>query len=121
MFWGQYYLRLLTKRIPPQKLFPIVEQYFEIVHAATGLVLPIHSHFSKMLSLLMGTADYRGLYAMRPEVMKEWCLLDTFDKLSPAYDNPQRIEDVQRWVKAGDVTSFDVRPGHNGLEIHVTR
>jgi len=120
LFWGQYYLRVLTKRMPPDRLFPIVENYFSVVHAATGLILPLSSHFSKLLSLMCGTADYRGQYPIRADVMREWCLLDTFDKLSPAHDHPQRWEDVRRWVDSGEVTSFEVRPGYNGLEIHVT-
>jgi SAM-dependent methyltransferase len=121
LFWGQYYLRALTKHVPPGRLFPMVEKYFSVVHAATGIVLPLSSHFSKLLSLLLGTADYRGLYPVRGDVMREWCLLDTFDKLSPAYDNPQRLEDVRGWVEADEVASIEVRPGYNGLEIHVTR
>ncbi len=120
-FWGQYYLRVITRRIPPERLFPLVERYFNIVHAATGLLLPVSSHFSKLVSLLLGTADYRGLYPMRPEVMREWCLLDTFDKLSPTFDSPQTLADVRRWFDGAEVSSFDVRPGYNGIEIHVRR
>jgi SAM-dependent methyltransferase len=121
LFWGQYYLRVITRRLPPDKLFPIVERYFNVVHAATGLLLPISSHFSKMVSLLLGTADYRGLYPIRPDVMKEWCLLDTFDKLSPAFDHPQTLARVRRWFHDLEVSSFDVKPGYNGIEIHVRR
>jgi len=121
MFWGQYYLRVITKRIPPEKLFPIVERYFSVVHAMTGLLLPINSHFSKLVSLMLGTADYRGLYPIRAETMREWCLLDTFDKLSPAYDNPQSVADVTEWFAGSPVSRFVVRPGYNGIEIHVRR
>lgn len=121
MFWGQYALRVITRRIPPEKLFPVVEQYFSVVHAATGLLLPINSHFSKLISLMLGTADYRGLYPIDPDVMREWCLLDTFDKLSPTFDKPQTLSDVRRWFDGLDVAACDVRPGYNGLEIHVRR
>jgi SAM-dependent methyltransferase len=121
LFWGQYYLRVVTQRIAPDRLFPIVERYFNVVHAATGLLLPISSHFSKMVSLFLGTADYRGMYPIRPDVMREWCLLDTFDKLSPAFDKPQTLSGVRRWFDSLEVASFDVKPGYNGIEIHVIR
>jgi SAM-dependent methyltransferase len=121
LFWGQYYLRVITRRVPPDKLFPLVEKYFNVVHAFTGLLLPINSHFSKLVGLMLGTADYRGLYPVDAQVMREWCLLDTFDKLSPAFDKPQTIEAVRGWFRDLDVASFDVRPGYNGLEIHVRR
>lgn len=121
LFWGQYYLRVITRRIAPDRLFPIVERYFSVVHAATGLLLPLSSHFSKIVSLLLGTADYRGMYPMRADVMREWCLLDTFDKLSPAFDNPQTLGGVRRWFDTLEVSAFDVKPGYNGIEIHVIR
>jgi len=120
-FWGQYYLRVITTRIPPRKLFPIVKVYFEIVHWLTGLFLPLSSHFSKILSIVLGTADYRGLYPLEAKVMKEWCLLDTFDKLSPAFDQPQRIEDVETWIDRGLVSKAVVKPGYNGIEIHIDK
>jgi SAM-dependent methyltransferase len=121
LFWGQYYLRVLTRRIPPTKLFPIVEKYFRVVHAATGLLLPLSSHFSKMVSLLLGTADYRGLYPISAEQMEEWCLLDTFDKLSPQFDQPQTLQAVRRWCVDAAVSSYDVRPGYNGIEVRLRR
>lgn len=121
LFWGQYYLRPITRRVPPERLFPLVEKYFSVVHGFTGLLLPINSHLSKLVSLFLGTADYRGHYPIHPDKMREWCLLDTFDKLSPTFDQPQTLEVVRTWADGLDVSSFDARPGHNGLEIHVRR
>tara|TARA_Y100000590_G_scaffold335074_1_gene381336 strand:- start:115 stop:1107 length:993 start_codon:yes stop_codon:yes gene_type:complete len=121
LFWGQYYLRVLTKRIPAQKLFPIVKVYFEVVHWFTGLLLPISSHYSKLLSIILGTADYRGMYKIEPKIMKEWCLLDTFDKLSPTFDLPQKLEGVRNWIDTNQVQSHEVIPGYNGIEIHLRK
>lgn len=118
-FWGQYYLRTITKLIPPEKLFPVVTIYFEIIHFITGLLLPLSSHYSKVLSIVLGTADYRGMYPIEKKVMKEWCLLDTFDKLSPAFDMPQRIESVEKWIDVDRIDSSEVMPGYNGIEIHL--
>lgn len=120
-FWGQYYLRVFTRRVPPEKLFPLVESYFNIVHRLTGWILPINEHASKVLSLMLGTADYRGMYSVPADIMREWCLLDTFDKLSPAFDYPQTERSVSRWFDGMDVQGFEVMPGYNGLEIHVRR
>jgi len=30
---------------------------------------------------------------------REWCILDTFDMFSPAYDQPQNIRTIQSWFK----------------------
>ena len=61
------------------------------------------------------------MYEMDSKVMKEWCLLDTFDKLSPVFDNPQKLNDVQYWINTEHVSSFDVAPGYNGIEIHLIK
>jgi uncharacterized protein YbaR (Trm112 family)/ubiquinone/menaquinone biosynthesis C-methylase UbiE len=121
VFFGQYYLRVITKRVPARWLFPAVRGYFSVAHALTGLVLPVNNHLSKIMSVALGTADYRGLFPVDAKVMREWCLLDTFDKLSPTFEKPQTIESVTRWFSGVDVASFVVRPGYNGIEIHVRR
>jgi len=48
--------------------------------------------------------------------MKEWCLLDTFDKLSPAHDHPQTIKTVQRWLNEAKLMDAAAVPGYNGIE-----
>ena len=30
--------------------------------------------------------------------IKIWSLLDTYDALSPKYDNPQKLYDVKKWA-----------------------
>jgi hypothetical protein len=45
-------------------------------------------------------ADYTGVYPLTQDQLKEWALLDTFDWLSPEYDQPQQREDVRRWISS---------------------
>lgn len=33
------------------------------------------------------------------EELREWVVLDTFDMFSPAYDNPQKISTVKKWME----------------------
>jgi hypothetical protein len=33
------------------------------------------------------------------EALREWVVLDTFDMYSPAYDNPQRVATVKKWME----------------------
>jgi SAM-dependent methyltransferase len=33
------------------------------------------------------------------ESLREWVVLDTFDMFSPAYDNPQRVSTVKKWME----------------------
>ena len=39
--------------------------------------------------------------------LREWAILDTFDMLSPQYDQPQKIETVKNWfIKYGMKVTF---------------
>lgn len=39
--------------------------------------------------------------------LKEWIVLDTFDMFSPAYDQPQRLSTVKKWVKEFGMIDVD--------------
>lgn len=115
-FWGQYYLRPLTRRIAPERLLPLVERYFSVVYATTGRLRSFNDHWSKIVSIALGIADYRGELDLSTEKMRELCLLDTFDKLSPAHDHPQTIEEVQQWLREANLAAAESAPGYNGIE-----
>ena len=44
-------------------------------------------------------------------------MLDTFDALSPRYDEPQTLETVQEWVREAELAEADVRYGGNGIVV----
>ena len=46
---------------------------------------------------------------------RRWAIMDTFDALAPAFDNPVRIGDVERWFKAAGYRDYEVREGGNGV------
>lgn len=116
LFWGQYYIRPITKRIKPDRLYPLVKKYFNAVYTLTGLIRPINDHLSKAVSLAFGCADYRGMYPISDEKMQEWCLLDTFDKLSPAHDHPQTLRTIRKWLTDAKLIDATAMPGYNGIE-----
>lgn len=116
LFWGQYYLRPITKRIKANLLFPLVTKYFNVVYAFTGLLRPLNDHLSKAVSLALGCADYRGMYPITDEKMKEWCMLDTFDKLSPVHDHPQTLKTVRGWLHQAGLADASAMTGYNGIE-----
>jgi hypothetical protein len=54
----------------------------------------------RLLVRAIPVADYTGLYDLDQSQLKEWALLDTFDWLSPRYDQPQHRTDVKKWIAA---------------------
>jgi hypothetical protein len=54
-------------------------------------------------------------------VLKDWAYLDTFDMLSPQFDQPQRLGVVRRWCDEAGLNDVEVIFVYNGIEIHATR
>jgi hypothetical protein len=57
------------------------------------------------------------------EDLREWVILDTFDMFSPAYDNPQRISTVKKWMQeaGADVTFADFVTYANNIKAAVVK
>ncbi len=94
---AKYIFRPLLKRLPEKKLLKLVKRTVPISMALyKGLTAIGLNKLTRFLPIcdLSGTLP-EGL---SNEQLKEWCVLDTFDMFSPAYDNPQRISTVAKWV-----------------------
>ena len=57
------------------------------------------------------------------EVLREWVILDTFDMFSPAYDDPQRISRVKKWMQesGAEVTFAGFVTYANNLKLAVVK
>ena len=113
---GKYYLRPLTRRIPPERLYAFVKLHVGWVYPLTGLVQKVVGRRGRSLSWLLGMADYRGKFAADDATHREHSLMDTFDMLAPAYDRPQTVARVRRWFEEAGLVDVEVHPGVNGLE-----
>ncbi len=66
----------------------------------------------KLIKRAIPVANYDGILPLTENQLREWALLDTFDWLSPAYDNPQTAATVRRWFEDAGLTEIEV--GHWG-------
>lgn len=111
---SKYWLRPLTKRMSHEKLYRIVE-------ATVPFLLRLKERISKYPVLrkyfagLIPVPNYRGKYPLSPGQLLEWSILDTFDMLSPRYDQPQRIEDVRDWFREAKYENVWIGYGPNGI------
>lgn len=107
ILWPKYWLRPLTKRIPQESLFRIVValvRYLLPVSLAIGRVPLI----GRKLRYLIPVANYEGIYPLSKEQLKEWAVMDTFDMLSPTYDQPQSLEMLTGWFKSSGLQNIDI-------------
>ena len=70
----------------------------------------------RKLNWMLLIGSYHGMYELSDEQMREWAVLDTFDMLAPAYDQPQDVETVRAWFMEAGLEEVDVHPGYNGIE-----
>jgi SAM-dependent methyltransferase len=107
MFHAKYIFRPITKRIPQDKLFAFLEKHISKLLFLSRLVgkIPL---FGVFLKRLVPVADYKGIFNLNDRQLYEWALLDTFDNLSPEYDNPQSIKTAKKWFEDIDFENIEV-------------
>ncbi len=75
--------------------------------------------FGKYPAFLIPVAYHKGFLPhvenFSYEQLMEWSILDTFDKLSPKYDKPQRINTIRKWFKEAGLKKIEVCYGPNGI------
>ncbi len=97
-FWtkitGKYMLRPVTRRMNQGQLL-------KLVRANAGWLLKLGQRMNRaglhVLTRFLPIPDLAIMpEGLTPEQLKEWVVLDTFDMLSPEYDNPQRLKTVAK-------------------------
>ena len=122
---AKYLLRPITRRLSPVTLHKVVRATVPVsLNIYEGLVKLGLRPFTRFIPI----CDVEGTLppGMAREELLEWCELDTFDMFSPAFDSPQRISTVARWLgEMGAVVRFadyvEVQPGNNAAVVRVTR
>jgi len=89
-FLPKYWLRPLTKNIPKAQLMKLLEHLVPVMLPLSNLcrAIPVVGRY---LSRAVPVANYTGLLPLSKKQIREWALLDTFDWLSPAYDQPPPV------------------------------
>jgi SAM-dependent methyltransferase len=112
--------RPLTTRLPRDRLRRIVEWYIP-------RWLPVDTRLARVprvgrfLTAAVPCWNYSGLLDLDAEQLRTWAILDTFDALSPRYDQPQELETVRAWVDEARLVDASVVYGGNGIEVNGRR
>ena len=105
---SKYLLRPFTKRLPKILLLGLIRSNVGLMLALFDLLC-----FLRLgaLTRFIPITDVRGFpHNLSPAQRREWAVMDTFDAFSPEYDNPQRVQDVERMF-----TSRGCEVSHAGL------
>jgi SAM-dependent methyltransferase len=110
---SKYLYRPLTTRMPREVLFRFLQWYipkwlpFDTFMKRLPLV-------GRVLGMFIPCWNYHYL-PLSYEQCLEWGILDTFDALAPAYDNPQTQQTIMKWFKEAGLADIHVRLGGNGV------
>ncbi len=115
LLYTKYWIRPITKRIDKEKLFNFVEKWINFWWPKTRWISKRIPHGRYIIKNFLFIADYTGVYDLNDELLKRWAILDTFDMLSPAYDNPQTLKTVKNWFEKGGFENIEVEYGYNGI------
>jgi len=119
IFGTKYWIRPLTRRMPPERLYGLTSRYVERMWPVARRLRRIPK-VGKPLNWRLLIGDYGDLIE-DDAMLIEWAKLDTFDMLAPRFDNPARARTARRWCHEIGLVSIDVRRGWNGFEIHARR
>jgi len=107
----KYLLRPITKRLPQQTLFRLVEIAIAVLLRPTMLLRKVGGKFG---ARLLPIVEYSHL-GLPDELNREWATLDTFDMYSPAHDHPRSIHQVREWFAKAGFIDVVVEYGPNGV------
>jgi SAM-dependent methyltransferase len=105
--WPKYWLRPLTRRMSPPRLFTVVRRGVDLLYPVSRALGRIPGIGMKLRHALP-VVNYEGVYPLSPGQLKEWAVLDTFDMLSPRYDQPQTARTLSEWFAEAPLSDVEV-------------
>lgn len=98
MMHAKYLFRPITKNISHENLLKTIKFLLPTLLHLSNLFSKVPL-IGKSLQRLLPIANYKGIHPFTTKQNFEWSLLDTFDMLSPTYDNPQNAQNVKIWFE----------------------
>lgn len=105
LLYGKYLLRPLTKRLDKRTLLSGIQGVMPVLFPLTNLLfrLPLAGRF---FMITIPVANYVHEQALTRQQRYDWAVLDTFDMLSPQYDQPRTQGEVEEALAAAGVVEI---------------
>lgn len=112
---GKYLVRPLTRRLNHRVLLGLIRGIMPVGFAATEVLfrLPL---LGRAAEFAIPLANYVNDPELSWRQRYQWAIMDTFDMLSPRFDQPQRESDVRRLLEAEGMVEVE-RRGSPGLNL----
>lgn len=112
---AKYLVRPLTRRMPKERLLKQIRDAMPILFPITDVLfrLPL---IGRLFEFTIPVANYVRETRLSRAQRYDWAVLDTFDMLSPYYDQPQTWLDAEAALSAGGATELR-RLNNPGLNV----
>jgi len=111
----KYLIRPITKRLRKETLLAIIKGAMPILFPVTNVLFRVPV-VGPVFSFTIPVANYTGERSLTREQQYEWAILDTFDMLSPEYDQPQTSAEAEEALSAAGMSDLRRLP-NSGLNI----
>ena len=114
-FWSKYFYRIISKNIAKEKLLKIIKHSLPIWLPVSTLLLRIPK-VGFYLSQIIPNSNYTFIYPqLSKDQILQWAIMDTFDMLSPAYDQPQTLKEIRKWLVEANLKTIYCGEGGTGF------
>ena len=103
--YGKYWLRPLTKRLDKQTLLAGIKGAMPVLFPLTNVLFRVPLA-GRLFMFMIPVANYTGERALTRRQRYDWAILDTFDMLSPQYDQPRTQEEVESALAAAGIVEL---------------
>jgi SAM-dependent methyltransferase len=108
----KYWVRPITRRMRPEKLYARVRRWVDFMWPAASLIRKLPKGYAINWRLLVADYSFLGLQG---RILKEWAYLDTFDMLAPRYDRPTTLGRFHSWALAAGLEAVDAEYTPHGV------
>ena len=116
--FSKYWLRPITRRIKKETLLGLIQSIMPVMFPVTSFLFSIPV-LGPYFMFVIPIANYVDEVQLSQDQRYAWAVLDTFDMLSPQYDQPMNMLEATTAMTEAEVT--DIRRTARGLSLVGTR
>lgn len=112
--YSKYWIRPITKRVSKERLLKLVSSIMPVAFPLTNFLFRI-PFLGRVFMFAIPVANYVHEKQLSKKQRYDWAILDTFDMLSPFYDQPMKESEALEVLRESSIAAR--RTKMNGLNI----
>lgn len=114
LLYGKYLVRPVTKRLNKESLLAGIKAMMPVLFPLTDVLFRIPLA-GRLFKFTIPVANYVHERALTREQRYQWAILDTFDMLSPQFDQPRTQQEIEQALTTAGIVDIERRPGHGAI------